>query len=523
MSKLNVLVIGTGVAGLMAAIKLAKDGLFVTIVCKSKDPAENNSNLAQGGIIFSDDKKLASDIFIASSKTASEITGKIVQKESKKIIQKYLLDLAKTDFDKDENGNLLYTKEAAHSIKRIIYKGDYTGRSIETSLLSLLKTFKNVKILTNHTAIDLITLNHHGTDIQSKYDENLCLGAYCLNNQTGKVIKIIAIKTILATGGVGSLYLNTTNSTASRGDGHAMALRAGCQLLDMEFIQFHPTTLFLKHSNKSLKLNSNNFLLTEAIRGEGGILLNQHGERFMQNYDKRMELASRDVVSQSIIKEINRTKTECVYLDISHKDPNWIKKRFPEIYAYCLTQDIDITKDRIPVIPSAHYTCGGIKTNHLGQTNLKNLYAVGEVACTGLHGANRLASTSLLEGIFFGHRAATAIRNDDRLLFDSEDQHKIKIRDWIPQTLKADQEQIDQDLFIIKSTLWIYAGIIRNQTNLSRAKKILIQLKLDLDEFYKKMALTDSLIGLRNSVDVALLIVESSLRNHQSIGCFYKE
>lgn len=509
----DVIIVGTGIAGLVAALRLEEEGKKVGIFTKAKELEVTNTMYAQGGIIYSDDKLLVQDIFEASSKTSYPPTMEKISTYSKALVEKYLLNAAETVFNRDENNLLKFTKEAAHSLERIIYCGDFTGRSIHQSLLKLVKTKANIHIETEHTAIDLITLNHHGLDPFDKYKSNQVLGVYFLHKD--KVEKVLAPFTILATGGVGNLYLNTTNSEASRGDGHAMVKRAGGELLDMEFIQFHPTTLFLKNYNKQKMLKERRFLLTEAIRGEGGILRNAAGERFMERYDERLELASRDVVSRSIIQEITRTNTECVFLDISHKDSEWIKNRFPDIYKYCMDVGIDITKESIPVIPSAHYTCGGVKTDLDGRTSLKNLYAVGEVACTGLHGANRLASTSLLEGLSFGHFAA------ENLLKESVPE-KFDAKEWELSSAQVESDFIEQDMFAIKSTLWNYVGVIRSQRNLKRARSITFQLKEDIENFYKQAKLTDELIGLRNAAEISLVIIDQSLKNNVSVGCFYK-
>lgn len=512
MKKYDVIIVGTGIAGLVAALRLAEEGKQVGVFTKASKINSTNTNYAQGGIIYSDDNLLAHDIFEASSKTSYPPTMEKIAKYSKSLIEKYLINQAQTVFNR-ENGQLKYTKEAAHSLERIIYCADYTGRSIQESLTNLVKTKPNIELITEHTAVDLITLNHHGSDAFDKYKTNQVLGVYFLHKD--QVVKVLAPYTILATGGVGNLYLNSTNSEASRGDGHAMVKRAGGELLDMEFIQFHPTTLFIKNYNKQKILKDRKFLLTEAIRGEGGILKNAAGERFMSRYDSNMELASRDKVSQSIIKEIIRTETECVFLDISHKDPEWIKTRFPEIYQHCLSVGIDMTKEAIPVIPSAHYTCGGVKTDLNGQTSLKNLYAVGEVACTGLHGANRLASTSLLEGLSFGHFAAEHIITQPL-------PESFEAKDWVDSFEQVESEFIEQDMYAIKSTLWNYVGVIRSQTNLKRARSMMVQLKEDIESFYKQAKLSDELIGLRNAIEISLVIIDQSLKNNKSVGCFLK-
>jgi L-aspartate oxidase len=514
----DVLIIGTGVAGLSAAVKLAEKNAKVGIVTREKDPNISNTYWAQGGIIAptEGDDTLIEDIQKASSHTSNVKAAVILAEKSRQILDELLIDKAKTAFERDEVGNLLYTKEAAHSSSRILYKGDFTGKEIQVSLLNYLKDrerFPNVTILTGHTAIDLLTPIHHGNSLQSRYEDNQVVGAYVFNQDRGKVEKILAKKTVLATGGIGSLYLHHTNSESARGDGHAMARRAGAVLTNMEFIQFHPTAFFDSSSHRR-------FLISEAVRGEGGILLNSKGEAFMEKYHPDRELAPRDVVARSIVEESIATRHECVYLDISHKGANWIKERFPTIYRHCLANHIDITKEPIPVVPAAHYTCGGVKTDLKGQTNLKNLYAVGEVACTGLHGANRLASTSLLEGLSWGYIAAESIGRElpESALYD-----QLRIRDWIDGTAESDSALIEQDWMTLKQTMWNYVGITRSTNRLQRANAMFRELFDEIQRFYKNAKLKDSLIGLRNAVEVGYMVLNASRRNTDSIGCFYRE
>jgi len=509
----DVLIIGTGVAGLTSAIKLAESGLNITLVTRTEDPNETNTNWAQGGIIYSDDKDLTSDINKASANTSNEEASNVLVKESKKILEEILFKKAQTQFDKDENENLLFTKEAAHSINRIIYKGDYTGKSVQVSLLNYLKKFKNVSILQSHTAIDLITPAHHGISIRQRYEEDQVIGAYLLDQKTKEVKKIISKKVILATGGIGALYLHNSNTDGARGDGHAMAKRAGANISNMEFIQFHPTTFFAGNSKRR-------FLISEAIRGEGARLYNSQNERFMNKYHADEELAPRDVVSRAILTEMIELKDDCVYLDICDKSPNYLKERFPTIFNYCLDKGIDISKDRIPVVPAAHYTCGGVKTDLYGRSNLKNLYAVGEVASTGLHGANRLASTSLLEGLVFGFRASLDILNE----IDSDSLYNADhVQEWINGDRDVDLGLITQDIQTIKQTMWNYLGLRRSKNRLARAKAMISELSDEIHKFYKHAALHDELIGLRNSVEVSYMVLNASLRNKESVGCFYRE
>ncbi len=383
----DALVIGSGVAGLTCAIKLAEKGKSVGIVTREKEPEKTNTYWAQGGVIYSqkvwdDQDSLVEDIDAASSRTANLEAARTLADRSPEILEEIFLQKANTEFDRDRKGELLFTKEAAHSKARIIYKGDYTGKAIQISLLNYLnnkKRFPNVEFLTSHTAIDLITPNHHGIDIRQRYERARVVGAYVYDQVNAEVKKILAKKTVLATGGIGALYLHNSNASGSRGDGHAMAARAGAQMLNMEFIQFHPTTFYSGSGHRR-------FLISEAVRGEGGVLLNSKGEAFMEKYHPDKELAPRDVVARAILSEMIALKDDYVYLDISSKDGEWIKGRFPTIYEYCLSKRVDITKEPIPVVPAAHYTCGGVKTDLQGKTNLEGLLAVGEVACNGLHG-----------------------------------------------------------------------------------------------------------------------------------------
>ena len=512
----DVLIIGTGIAGLTTAARLAQAGLKIAIVTREKDPTTTNTAWAQGGIIYpkGSEESLIEDIMKASSGTSSLEAAKILAYESSSILDDLLISKAHTDFERDEVGQLKFTKEAAHSCERILYKGDFTGKEIQITLLNYLREhFTNVSFFTSHTAIDLLTALHHGVKIQQRYEENKVLGAYVFNQDTKSVHKILAKFTVLATGGVGAIYLHHSNTEGARGDGHAMAKRAGAVLLDMEFIQFHPTTFYAGPTQRR-------FLISEALRGEGGILINSEGVRFMKKYHPDMELAPRDVVARAIAEEIIETKSDCVYLDIAHKDPTWIKNRFPTIYQFCLEHDIDMSTDPIPVVPAAHYTCGGVKTNLTGQTTLLNLYAVGEVACTGLHGANRLASTSLLEGMTFGHIAAKDIlaRISQESVYPAE-----FIKDWIDGTQEVDTALIHQDWQTLKQTMWNYVGLTRSRHRLERAEAMFSELTDEINRFYKDASLVDSLIGLRNAVEIGQQILIASRRNRDSIGCFYRK
>lgn len=515
----DVLILGSGIAGLSAAIKLAEKKVKVTIVTREKRPEITNTFWAQGGIIYSpkdlnDQEDLVQDILKASAFTSNPEAAKILSTRSAEIIDEILIHKTHTDFAKDAEGELLFTKEAAHSKGRIIYNGDMTGKAIQISLLNYLanvEIFPNVSFLTSHTAIDLITPNHHGVDITQRYEENQVLGAYLLDQSSKEVRKVLSKMTILATGGIGALYLHHSNAEGARGDGHAMAHRAGAYVTNMEFIQFHPTTFYNRSSHRR-------FLISEAIRGEGGRLINAKGEAFMKRYHPDAELAPRDIVARAILEEMISEKEDCVYLDISHKSEDYLRHRFPTIYAYCLENKVDITKEPIPVVPAAHYTCGGVKTDLKGRTNLKRLYAVGEVACTGLHGANRLASTSLLEGLTWGYLAAEDILNS---IGGTSAYNPEKIKDWAQGSEEVDLALISQDQMTVKQTMWNYVGLSRSKNRLNRARAMFIELQDEISKFYKNAQLHDELIGVRNGVEVAFMVLNASLRNKQSVGCFY--
>jgi L-aspartate oxidase len=515
----DALIIGSGISGLAAAIKLAEKNLKVTIVTREKKPEITNTYWAQGGIIYSSkdlavQESLVKDIVKASAFTSNIEAAKVLSSRSADIVEEILFKKTNTDFSKNEKGDLLFTKEAAHSCDRIIYNGDMTGKEIQISLLNYLndaKRFPNVTFLTSHTAIDLITPNHHGVEITQRYEENQVLGAYILDQNNKVVRKVLSKTTILATGGIGALYLHHSNSEGARGDGHAMAHRAGANVVNMEFIQFHPTTFYNRSSHRR-------FLISEAVRGEGGRLINSKGEAFMKKYHVDAELAPRDVVSRAILEEMIAEKEDCVYLDITHKDEEYLKNRFPTIYAYCLENKVDMSKEPIPVVPASHYTCGGVKTDLNGKTNLKRLYAVGEVACTGLHGANRLASTSLLEGLTWGYIAAEDILSSMESYPDYESQ---KIKDWNQANQAVDLALISQDQMTLKQTMWNYVGLSRSKNRLARARAMFMELHDEISKFYKHAEPHDELIGLRNGVEVAFMVLNASLRNKQSVGCFY--
>jgi L-aspartate oxidase len=384
-----------------------------------------------------------------------------------------------------------------------------------SALMERVSEQPNIEILLGHTAVDLITFPHHAVDPMAVYEPITCHGAYVFDQEFKKVHRLLARQTILATGGLGQIYLNTTNPFNARGDGLAMAYRAGARVANNEFVQFHPTALHMPGATK--------FLISEAVRGEGGVLLTLKGEPFMERYAPEWkDLAPRDVVARAIYWQMLENDDPYVLLDIASKAASEeIKRRFPGIYERCMTHNIDITRQPVPVVPAAHYFCGGILVDLWGRTNLPGLYAIGEVSCTGVHGANRLASTSLLEGLVWGDRAAQDIREGPAASPMSESE----VPPWDEGELiyDADPSLIQGDMQSIRNLMWHYVGIIRSEYRLNRAIRELRHLWLEIEEFYRKTRLTDGLIGLRNSVLVGLIVARAAVRNVTSMGCHYRE
>ena len=509
MLRCDVLIIGSGLAGLTSALKLA-DHKKVLIVSK-REILDSSSQWAQGGVaaVMSNEDSIESHVkdteFVGGGLTDPKVAH-FVASHGKEAIE-WLHDL-QVPFSLDETTQQFHlTKEGGHSHRRVVHAKDATGRAIQATLSEQIKAHANITILENHIAVDLITekkslkVNH----IKS----NRCLGAYVLNNKTGKVMTVSAQETILAAGGVSKVYLYTTNPDVSTGDGVAMAWRAGCRVANMEFIQFHPTCLYHPKAKS--------FLISEIVRGEGGLLRLPDGSRFMDEYDGRGELASRDIVARAIDFEMKKRGIDCVYLDISHKSPDFIKSHFPTIYARCLELGIDITKEWIPVVPAAHYSCGGVMTNLAGQTDLAHLYAIGETAYTGLHGANRLASNSLLECLVFGDAVAKHILQSkiDTTSFDLPHWDESRVTD-------ADEEiLITHTWNELRRFMWNYVGIVRTNKRLSRALHRIHMLRDEVHEFYTNFKVSHNLIELRNLLQVAELIVESAIARHESRGLHF--
>lgn len=515
----EVLIIGCGIAGGTAALELADAGVPVTVITRATEPKESNTYYAQGGIIYTgpDDSPelLTKDILHAGAGHSYPKTTRILAKEGPLLLKKILIDRVNVPFDTLENGELQIIKEAAHSVERIIHATDQTGRSIEIALLNSLKAHENVTLLTGHTAVDLLTPTHHSRNSLDIYERRSCIGAYVLNQETREVVRILAKQTILATGGLGNIYLRTTNPAGARGDGMAMAYRAGARVINAEYIQFHPTTFHRRFAP--------HFLISEAVRGAGARLVHADGEPFMQKYDPEWkDLAPRDVVARSIRQEMIERDIPNVFLDLrSYIPQEKIRKRFPGIAESCTKYNVDIAKDLVPVVPGAHYSCGGVWVNKWGRTSIRGLYAVGEVACTGVHGANRLASTSLLEGVVWGHRAAKQI---EKSLSKKQKLDTYDIPEWRDTGVyEPDPLLIAQDLSTVQNVMWNYVGLVRANYRLQRAIRELRHLETEVERFYRVSKLTDGLIGLRNAVRTAVIVTQSALANKQSMGCHYRE
>jgi len=512
----DVLIIGSGIAGSTAALVLAENGIDTIMISKGNDISSANTYYAQGGIatLTKDEapEQFVEDILGAGGGINYKIAVEQVVKESYRLVKEVLIDKIGVPFS-TSNGHFDYAQEGAHSQRRVLNVRDMTGKKIQECFFDYLKKLDKLKILFNHTAIDILTIPHHSTNLEHIYHEPMAIGAYILDQSSEKVMRIFARKIILASGGMSSIFLNSTNPKDAVGNGIAMAFRAGARLANLEYAQFHPTSLY--HSE------ANSFLISEAVRGEGAKLMNRKGEYFMKKYSPRADLASRDEVSRAIYEEMIKNDDNYVLLDLASFAKINIKERFPTIYENCLKFGIDIEKSPIPVVPAAHYSCGGVLSDLKGRTSLKNLYAIGEVACTGVHGANRLASVSLLEGLVWGSKSAGHIIetiNDDKPSYVISE-----IPCWkypYPQA-KLDPALIWQDLVTIRYTMWNYSGIIRTRKRLERARSDLDYLKHRIIQFYQRTEMNNSIIDLRDSVQAAILVVDAALRNKVSRGAHY--
>ena len=516
----DVLVIGCGIAGASAALRLSEDSQRqITIITRVAEPEESNSRYAQGGIVTLGEEDspdlLVQDILAAGDGLSLPSAARIVAEEGPELVSRVLVDQVAVQFDRAPDGRLTFGKEAAHSRSRILHVGDATGRAIIQSLIAALQERPNVSIVTGATGVDLITFPHHANDPLAVYEPITCHGAYVFEQSRRAVIRYLAGVTILAAGGLGRIYRYTTNPEGARGDGLAMAYRAGARVINAEYVQFHPTTFAVP--------DGDGFLISEAVRGEGGRLFTPDGRYFMGEYAPRWgDLAPRDVVARAIHHEMVEHGYPHVLLDIHSALPaDRIRDRFPTIYARCLEGGVDITAQPIPVVPAAHYFCGGVWTDEWARTTVGNLYAAGEVACTGVHGANRLASTSLLEGLVWGTRAARDIAARGPWSVVDEDD----VPCWEAEGLEeeADPALIWRDMRTIQHTMWHYVGLVRSGRRLARAMRDLYHLKQDIEDFYRITRLNDALIGLRHSVQTALVVAAAAQHNRRSRGCHYRD
>jgi L-aspartate oxidase len=510
--RVDFLVIGSGIAGLTFALKVARYGK-VCIVTKSKVD-DTATSYAQGGIAavtYTPDsyEKHIQDTILCGDGLCDEKIVRITITESTERIR----ELIKwgTKFDKTKTGKYDLAKEGGHSEYRVLHHKDSTGREIENTLLEQVKSHPNIEILEGHFSIDILTQHHLGVEVNKRSEGITCFGAYVLNPRTHLIDTILSKVTLIATGGAGHVYSTTTNPTVSTGDGIAMVYRAKGIVDNMEFIQFHPTALYNPGEKPS-------FLITEALRGFGAILRNVDEKEFMQKYDPRLSLAPRDIVARAIDNELKITGEDFVYLDCRHLNKNDLIHNFPSIYAKCLSIGIDITRDMIPVVPAAHYTNGGIRVDEFARSSILNLYASGEVSCTGLHGANRLASNSLLESIVFSHRASQhAIKQIGSVDYCEE------IPEWNAEGMVFNEEMIliTQSLRELQSIMSSYVGIVRSNLRLQRALDRLKIIYRETEDLYNKSILTNRICELRNLINVAYLIIKMAMQRKESRGLHY--
>jgi len=505
--KTDVLIIGSGIGGLYFAIHIA-DYANVTIITK-KESFTSNTNWAQGGIAATIDTNDSAELHIADTIIAGaglcqKDMVSIMVKDGPQHIQR-LKELG-VNFTTSDHNHLHLGKEGGHSRSRIVHVKDLTGREVETALIAKVNSHPNISLLEHHFAIELLTEHH----LSIKTNDITCYGAYVLDSKQRQPKKILAKITMVASGGLGHVYPYTTNPEIATGDGVAMGYRAGAEIANMEFIQFHPTSLYHPKANS--------YLISEAVRGFGGILKLKNGQEFMHKYDQRQNLAPRDIVARAIDSEIKKSGEECVFLDVTHIEPEKTKEFFPNIYETCLSYGINMTREMIPVVPAAHYSCGGIRTDNKGRTTINRLYACGESSCTGVHGANRLASNSLLEALVFAWAANLDVREQLHLqennvdFPDWDDTGTVNPEEWILVSHnKKEAQQVMND----------YVGIVRSDLRLERAKRRIDFLKDETESYYKKTKITTQILELRNMIKVASLIIESAIKRRESRGLHY--
>ena len=512
----DVLIIGAGLSGSIAALELAKSGLEITLIASSKTLSGANSYLAQGGISYrakeeqGQTEDFKKDILKAGDALCFEKAVDQIVELGPSYVEEILINHLKVPFNQDQDKKLSRTLEAAHSHPRILYYQDQTGRAIMRSVFDAVKKHPAICVKFSHTAIDLIPFSPHSKREKKSDQPSTCIGAYLFDQERRAVDRYFAKETILATGGVGELFLHTTNTEETRGDGIAMAFRAGVKLMNIEYVQFHPTSLY-----------PSRFLLSEALRGEGGRVLSQDFKPLVSKVHPQVNLATRDLLSCEIFKEMMRIGKPHLWLDISFKGEPFLKNRFPHIYAHCKKRGFDLSKEPLPIVPAAHYLCGGIAVDLKGKTTMHHLRAIGEVSCTGVHGANRLASTSLLEALVWAKTASADIAHfwaKEKPCF-SEDVKELQQG----RGESIDPSFIQKSWATIKQTMWSDVGLIRNLKCLKRGTRVLKKLKLEIDPLYSNSQLTKELIDLRNGCEAASLIAERALRNRSSRGCHFIE
>lgn len=502
------LVLGSGIAGLNFALEAASHGKVLVVAKKATD--DTATNWAQGGVAAvlaeadSFEKHIQDTLTVGDGLCDRDIVELVVREGPAQV--RRLLDLG-VKLARDADGTLDLTREGGHSERRVVHYQDITGREIQRALIAAAMAHPNITMVSDHIAVDLLSMAKYG-------GEPACFGAYVLDCASGEVKTVVAKATILATGGTGKVYVYTSNPDVATGDGIAMAYRIGAVVSDLEFVQFHPTVLYHPHAKS--------FLISEALRGEGGLLRHlartpgETGATFMEHYHPQKSLGPRDVVARAIDNELKKTGADAVGLDMTHLDPAFVRERFPNIHERCLALGIDITKTPIPVVPAAHYMCGGVKTNQFGETTVKNLFAIGETACTGLHGACRLASNSLLEGMVFSTRAAEAVRNAKAV-------RPAQIAAWSTGAATDSQDAIVVTLNWdeIRRFMWSYVGIVRSDKRIERALHRIELLRQEIREYYWDFKITSDLVELRNLALVAHLIIESARRRKESRGLHY--
>ena len=513
----DILVIGSGIAGLTFALKVA-DQRKVAVVTK-KEKVETSTNYAQGGIasVLSPDDSF--DLHIQDTLSSGDglchenVVEMVVKDGPQRIME--LADMGvRFQLAQQDSVKFDLAREGGHSRSRIVHAQDMTGREVERVLVAMAEGHPNISIFENHIAIDLIVECHLlKRGLLTTQRQERCWGAYVLDTEGNRILTFLARDTLLCTGGAGKVYVYTSNPDVATGDGVAMAYRAGAEIANMEFVQFHPTCLYHPHAK--------NFLISEAVRGEGGRLIDKRGHAFMSNYHPLKDLACRDVVARAIDTEIKQSGDDCVYVDISHRDEDFLKQRFPSIYEKCLSLGIDISKEPIPVVPAAHYMCGGVRTDSNGRTSIQHLYTLGESACTGLHGANRLASNSLLEALVYAHNAAEDLNSQPATAAAEISFPEVPPLEMPLNANDSEMVLIAYNWDIIRRLMWNYVGIVRKDNRLRLAQNHLAQIQREINEHYPNISLNSDLIELRNLATVAELIVSCALERRESRGLHF--